>query len=70
MPDDARRAWTEACAANVPIEPLHTAASVPAAASVIVDGLFGIGLARPLTGLHAALVDTINASGLPVYALD
>ncbi|MCL6466713.1 MAG: NAD(P)H-hydrate epimerase, partial [Ralstonia sp.] len=70
LPDDARRAWTEACAANVPIEPLHTAVSVPAAASVIVDGLFGIGLARPLTGLHAALVDTINASGLPVFALD
>lgn len=70
LPDDARRAWTEACAANVPIERLHATASVPAATSAIVDGLFGIGLARPLTGLHAALVDTINASGLPVYALD
>ena len=70
LPDDARRAWTEACAANVPIERLHAAASVPAATSAIVDGLFGVGLARPLTGLHAALVDTINASGLPVYALD
>ncbi|CAJ0895265.1 Bifunctional NAD(P)H-hydrate repair enzyme Nnr [Ralstonia sp. LMG 32965] len=70
LPDDARRAWTEACAANVPIEQLHTPASVPAATSAIVDGLFGVGLARPLTGLHAALVDTINASGLPVYALD
>ena len=70
LPDDARRAWTEACAANVPIEILHTPASVPAAATAIVDGLFGIGLARPLTGLHAALVETINASGLPIYALD
>lgn len=70
LPDDARRAWTEACAANVPIETLHTPASVPATAAAIVDGLFGVGLARPLTGLHAALVETINASGLPVYALD
>ena len=70
LPDDAHRAWTEARAANVPIEPLHTPASVPATTTAIVDGLFGIGLARPLTGLHAALVDTLNASGLPVYALD
>jgi len=70
LPDDARRAWTEACAANVPIEHLHATASVPAAATAIVDGLFGVGLARPLTGLHAALVETLNASGLPVYALD
>lgn len=70
LPDDARRAWAEACAANVPIEILHTCASVPAATTAIVDGLFGIGLARPLTGLHAALVETLNASGLPVYALD
>ena len=70
LPDDARRAWAEACAANVPIEVLHTPASVPPAATAIVDGLFGIGLARPLTGLHAALVDTLNASSLPVYALD
>jgi hydroxyethylthiazole kinase-like uncharacterized protein yjeF len=70
LPDDARRAWTEACAANVPIEYLHATASVPAAATAIVDGLFGVGLARPLTGLHAALVETINASGLPIYALD
>ncbi|WP_296223443.1 NAD(P)H-hydrate dehydratase [Ralstonia sp. UBA689] len=70
LPDDARRAWTEARAANVPIEQLHTPASVPATATGIVDGLFGIGLGRPLTGLPAALVETINASGLPVYALD
>ncbi|OAI63623.1 carbohydrate kinase [Ralstonia solanacearum] len=70
LPDDARRAWTEACAANVPIEILHAPASVPATVTAIVDGLFGIGLTRPLTGLHAALVETLNGSGLPVYALD
>jgi NAD(P)H-hydrate repair Nnr-like enzyme with NAD(P)H-hydrate epimerase domain len=70
LPDDARRAWTEACAANVPIEAIHAPVSVPATVTAIVDGLFGIGLTRPLTGLHAALVDTMNATGLPVYALD
>ena len=35
-----------------------------------VDGLFGIGLKRPLTGRHAALVDRINASGVPILSLD
>ncbi len=70
LPDDARRAWTEARAAHVPIEILHAPASVPATVTAIVDGLFGIGLARPLAGLHAALVETLNGSGLPAYALD
>jgi len=40
---------------------------------LIVDGLFGIGLARPLAGIHAALVErinAINAAGVPVLALD
>ena len=35
-----------------------------------VDGLFGIGLKRPLKGRHAALVDRINASGVPILSLD
>jgi ADP-dependent NAD(P)H-hydrate dehydratase / NAD(P)H-hydrate epimerase len=35
-----------------------------------VDGLFGIGLARPLGPAHAALVRALNALGAPVLALD
>jgi ADP-dependent NAD(P)H-hydrate dehydratase / NAD(P)H-hydrate epimerase len=35
-----------------------------------LDGLFGIGLARPLAGPHAALVEKLNALGVPVLALD
>ncbi len=35
-----------------------------------IDGLFGNGLARPLAGTAAALVERVNASGLPVLALD
>ena len=35
-----------------------------------VDGLFGTGLARPLVGAHAALVEKLNALGVPVLALD
>jgi NAD(P)H-hydrate epimerase len=36
----------------------------------IVDGLFGIGLNRPLEGAWAALVEQVNAAGLPVLAVD
>ncbi|HVN35401.1 MAG TPA: NAD(P)H-hydrate dehydratase [Casimicrobiaceae bacterium] len=38
--------------------------------SLIVDGLFGIGLARPLASADAALVERANASGIPILALD
>jgi hydroxyethylthiazole kinase-like uncharacterized protein yjeF len=39
-------------------------------ADVIVDGLFGTGLARPLQDIAAALVGQVNASQWPVFALD
>jgi hydroxyethylthiazole kinase-like uncharacterized protein yjeF len=35
-----------------------------------VDGLFGIGLTRPLAGAHAALVGKLNALGATILALD
>src|SRR3990172_4104026 len=38
--------------------------------SLVVDGLFGIGLARPLEGDYAKLVDYANAQNCPVLALD
>jgi NAD(P)H-hydrate epimerase len=36
----------------------------------IIDGLFGIGLNRPLEGAWTILIDTVNQSGLPVLAVD
>jgi NAD(P)H-hydrate epimerase len=36
----------------------------------VVDALYGTGLTRPLDGLPAALVETVNQSGLPVLAVD
>ncbi len=39
-------------------------------ADVIVDALFGAGLARPLTGAVAALVERIGMSGRPVVSVD
>jgi hydroxyethylthiazole kinase-like uncharacterized protein yjeF len=38
--------------------------------SLIVDGLFGIGLARALSADYASLVMRANASGVPIVALD
>jgi len=41
-----------------------------AGADVVVDALFGAGLARPIEGKLAGLIDSVNASGLPVIAVD
>jgi hydroxyethylthiazole kinase-like uncharacterized protein yjeF len=37
---------------------------------LVIDGLFGIGLARPLDGAARDLVEAVNALGWPVLALD
>ncbi len=36
----------------------------------VVDGLFGIGLVRPLSGRHAGLVERMNRIGAPMLSLD
>ena len=38
--------------------------------TTIVDALFGVGLSRELPGKYQTLVDAINASGVPVLAVD
>ena len=37
---------------------------------LVVDGLFGIGLNRPLDGPWKTLIDTVNQAGLPVLSVD
>jgi len=37
---------------------------------LVVDGLFGIGLTRPVEGAYAELVDYVNRQGCPVLAID
>lgn len=61
---NALRAWREAGG-----ELLDT---IPANGKwdLVIDGLFGIGLARELSGRHLELVQEINRLNLPVLALD
>jgi hydroxyethylthiazole kinase-like uncharacterized protein yjeF len=65
-------AWTgdAARARDLSGGPLLPADADWAEADLIIDALFGIGLARPLEGKAAALVARANASGLPVLAVD
>jgi hydroxyethylthiazole kinase-like uncharacterized protein yjeF len=76
MPADAARAWREAVAAGVPLRvvPDIEAPAVPAGTfAAVVDGLLGIGLNRPASGILAdwiAHLATLAAHGLPVFALD
>jgi hydroxyethylthiazole kinase-like uncharacterized protein yjeF len=39
-------------------------------AALIVDGLFGAGLSRPLEGEYRERVEAVNAGGVPVIAID
>ncbi|MFT3922520.1 MAG: NAD(P)H-hydrate dehydratase [Myxococcales bacterium] len=41
-----------------------------AQASLVVDGLFGTGLDRDITGFYADAITAINDAGRPVFALD
>ena len=50
------------------IEPLND--DLLADADVIIDGLFGAGLARPIEGPLATLIDAANACGSPIIAID
>ncbi len=38
--------------------------------TLVVDGLFGTGLAREVTGVHAGVIAMLAEAGLPVVALD
>ncbi|HEX6734941.1 MAG TPA: NAD(P)H-hydrate dehydratase [Azonexus sp.] len=70
LPPDAAAAWQDFVAAGG-----STCADIPAEHrwSLIIDGLFGIGLSRAPEGRHAALIEAINHLAhdrCPVLALD
>jgi hydroxyethylthiazole kinase-like uncharacterized protein yjeF len=66
LPKDARQAhaaWLNAGGATTHRYP-------SAIISLAVDGLFGIGLTRPIEGNYADWIARMNASGCPILALD
>lgn len=67
LPPDAAAAWAAWRAAQ---GRTLTELPPPHACDVVIDGLFGIGLNRPLDAAWQSLVDQINAWQLPVLALD
>lgn len=69
LSDDARAAADAWHAAGG--ETLNGLADIPLRSfGLIVDGLFGIGLERDLSGPYAELVAALNTSGVPILALD
>src|SRR5262245_44095625 len=65
---EAKSAYEECRAAGVSIAPFG--AQSLGAADVIVDAMFGIGLDRPLDAATSGIVADINATRVPVLALD
>ena len=73
LPGDPERLPPEAATAyRAYVAAGGTTAATPGDArpALVVDGLFGIGLKRPVEAPYAALVDWANQSGAPVLALD
>ena len=67
LPPDAARAYDGWVAAGGGTLSALEPGFVP---GLVIDGLFGIGLNRPLGADWQALVDTVNRWGAPVLALD
>ena len=68
---DARAMARLLAARGVAVTLVTPGAAVPAGDyGLVVDGLFGIGLTRPVTGPNAELIERINAFPGPVLALD
>ncbi|WP_315135142.1 NAD(P)H-hydrate epimerase [Achromobacter marplatensis] len=67
LPPDAARAWAGWLSAGGQTQTALTPGDIP---DIVIDGLFGIGLNRPLDADWQALVDTVNSWNVPVLALD
>ena len=67
---DAADAWRHAREAGLPIDGIGALVPSLAAAPIVIDGLFGIGLDRPLEGDAAALCAAVSQAALPVVAVD
>lgn len=54
---------------GVPVQKDSTQTN-PAAYDVILDGIFGVGLSREITGEASALISWMNEAGTPILAVD
>ncbi len=74
LPGDAAAMPTDAAAAFAAwqVSGGITLTALPPAfeADLLIDGLFGIGLTRPVTGVFAESIERMNAATIPVLALD
>ncbi len=70
LPPDARKAYEHALSATVRFMTLNRKHIAQNPWALIVDGLFGIGLTRPIDGLNRQLVETVNALSAPILAFD
>lgn len=59
-----------AVAAECPVQPRDIAGFEPERGSIVIDALYGAGLARALDGPAAAAVEKVTAAGTPVVAVD
>lgn len=66
----ARRAAAEWTGRSGPADPSLFGEGFETRFDLVIDALFGIGLARPLAGTAAALVKAANAGGVPILSVD
>ncbi len=71
LPADARTAhakWTQASSPDQTTTALSTL--TPSAFDLVIDALFGIGLARPIGAPYAQWIEAVNRSPIPILSLD
>lgn len=70
-PSDAQQAWHRATNSTATfLAPSELSGLLSTEWTLIVDGLFGIGLARSISGMLKTAIEAINALACPVLALD
>ncbi|TNC08220.1 NAD(P)H-hydrate dehydratase [Methylobacterium terricola] len=69
-PRDALAGDAAAAAADWTGPVADAASAEPAGFALVIDALFGAGLARPVEGAAASLIARVNEAGVPVLAVD
>ncbi|CAN5341817.1 bifunctional ADP-dependent NAD(P)H-hydrate dehydratase/NAD(P)H-hydrate epimerase [soil metagenome] len=67
---EAEQAFKRARSSGVQFASIEFVQGMPAKWDLVIDGLFGIGLSRPITGSSRTLVEIINGFHCTVLALD